>query len=116
MQHLRHVWLGDRPDASREIGSRRLFRKGAQAARDAWRRDTEMWNECAARALAPGGRLVLVVGDGWIPSGAVDAAGPSVAAALRAGLELLAGASLERPDLGGRTMLREHVFAFRKSS
>ena len=114
MQHLRHVWLGDRPDASREIGSRRLFRRGAQAARDTWRRDTEMWNECAARALAPGGRLVLVVGDGWIPSGAVDAAGPSVDAARRAGLELLAGASLERPDLGGRAMLREHVFAFRK--
>lgn len=114
MQHLRHVWLGDRPDAAREIGSRRLFRKGAQSARDTWRRDTEMWSERAARALANGGRLVLIVGDGWIPSGVVDAAAPSVAALERAGLQLLAGASLERPDTGGRARLREHVFAFAK--
>ncbi|MFI5315425.1 MAG: hypothetical protein ACHQ6T_06980 [Myxococcota bacterium] len=114
MQHLRHVWLGDRPDAAREIGSRRLFRKGAQAARDTWRRDTGLWNERAARALAPGAHLVLVVGDGWVPSGVVDAAGPSVQAARGAGLELLAGASLDRPDLDGRALLREHVLAFRK--
>jgi len=68
----------------------------------------------AARALANGGHLVLIVGDGWVPSGVVDAAAPSVAAARRAGLELIAGASLERPDSGGREQLREHVFAFRK--
>jgi hypothetical protein len=114
MQHLRHVWLGDRPDAAREIGARRLFRKGAQSARDTWRRDTAQWTERAARALASGGHLVVIVGDGWVPSGVVDAAAPSVAAAERAGLELLAGASLERPDSGGRARLREHVFAFRK--
>ncbi len=115
MQHLRHVWLGDRPDAAREIGARRLFRRGAHAARDVWRRDTEMWSERVARALANGGHLVLIVGDGWIPSGVVDAAAPSVDAARRAGLELVAGASLERPDTGGRAQLKEHIFAFRKS-
>jgi len=114
MQHLRHVWLGERPDVAREIGSRRLFRKGAQAARDTWARDTELWSARAARALASGGHLLLVVGDGWIPSGPVDAAGPSVGAAEHAGLELVAGASLDRPDRGGRARLREHVFAFRK--
>jgi SAM-dependent methyltransferase len=114
MQHLRHVWFGDRPDAAREIGSRRAFRKGAQGARDAWRRDTELWTAQAARALAPGGRLVLVIGDGRVPSGVVDAAGPSVVAAERAGLELLAGASLERPDAGHGQPLREHVLAFAK--
>jgi SAM-dependent methyltransferase len=114
MQHLRHVWLGERPDAAREIGSRRLFRKGAELARDTWRRDTELWTERAAKALANGGHLVLIVGDGWIPSGVVDAAAPSVAAAERAGLALAAGASLARPDSGGRAQLREHVFAFVK--
>lgn len=114
MQHLRHVWLGDRPDAGREIGSRRSFRQGAQAARDAWRRDTELWTAQAARALAPGGHLVLVIGDGRVPSGAVDAAGPSAAAAERAGLELLAGATLERPDPARGGALREHVLAFAK--
>jgi SAM-dependent methyltransferase len=115
MQHLRHVWLGERPDPAREIGARRLFRKGARAALETWRRDTEMWSHSAARALASGGHLVLIVGDGWVPSGPVDAAGPSVEAARAAGLELVAGASLERPDSAGRTRLREHVFAFRKA-
>jgi SAM-dependent methyltransferase len=114
MQHLRHVWLGDRPDAAREIGARRLFRKGERTARETWRRDTELWSAAAARALAPGGALVLIVGDGWIPSGPVDAGAPSIAALERAGLALVAGASLERPELGGRRALREHVLAFRK--
>jgi len=114
MQHLRHVWLGDRPDAGREIGSRRLFRKGARGAREAWQRDTELWTAHAARALALGGFLVVVIGDGWVPSGPVDAAEPSAEAAARAGLEFLAGASLERPEQGGRTRLREHVLAFAK--
>ena len=114
MQHLRHVWLGERPDQSREIGSRRLWRKGARDARDAWQRDTEQWSEAAAHALVPGGHLVLVIGDGLVPSGAIDSARPSAEAAERAGLELLASASLERPDHGGRTHRREHVLAFRK--
>ena len=114
MQHLRHAWLGDRPDARREIGSRQLFRRGAKAARETWRHDTELWTERAARALASGGHLVLVVGDGWVPSGPIDAAAPSLAAARRAGLELVAGASLERPGGRGGVRLYEHVFAFRK--
>jgi hypothetical protein len=116
MQHLRHVWLGERPDAEREIGSRRLWRKGARDAREAWQIDTELWTAAAAGALAPGGHLVLVIGDGLVPSGAIDAARPSADAAVRAGLELLASASLERPDHGGRTHRREHVLAFRKRS
>jgi len=114
MQHLRHVWLGDRPDAAREIGSRRLFRKGAREARDVWRRDTELWTARVGRALAPGGHLVVVIGDGRVPSGSVDSAAPSISAAERAGLALLAGASLERPDPGRGGALREHVLAFAK--
>jgi SAM-dependent methyltransferase len=114
MQHLRHVWLGERPDPSREIGPRRLFRKGERQARELWRRDTEAWSAAAARALATGGWLVQIVGDGWVPGGPVDAAGPSIAAAEQAGLALRAGASLERPDHGGRHALREHVLAFQK--
>jgi len=108
------VWLGERPDPSREIGPRRLFRKGERQARELWRRDTEAWSAAAARALATGGWLVQIVGDGWVPGGPVDAAGPSIAAAEQAGLALRAGASLERPDHGGRHALREHVLAFQK--
>jgi len=114
LQHLRHVWLGERPDAAGEIGARRLWRKGARAALAAWRTDTERWTAAAAGALAPGGHLVLVIGDGLVPSGAIDSARPSADSAIRAGLELRAAASLERPDHGGRTHRSEHVLAFRK--
>jgi hypothetical protein len=54
-------------------------------------------------------------GEGWGPCGRVAAAGPTIAAAERAGLGLRASASLERPELGGRRTLREHVLAFQKA-
>ncbi len=114
MQHLRHVWLGERPDASLEIGARRLWRGGLRRAREIWRRDTDQWTHNAARALAAGGQLVVVIGDGLLPSGIIDAAQPTLDAAKRAGLELLAGASVERPEHAGLTNRREHAFAFRK--
>jgi adenine-specific DNA methylase len=115
MQHLRHVWLGERVDPAREIGARRSWRKGAQQAREAWYADTDRWTSNAARLLAPGGHLVVVIGDGIVPAGVVDAAQPTLAAAARAGLSFLAGASLERPDYAGLANRREHVFAFRKT-
>ena len=88
--------------------------EGRCEAAKSWQRDTEQWSEAAAQALVPGGHLVLVIGDGLVPSGAIDSARPSAEAAERAGLERLASASLERPDHGGRTHRREHVLAFRK--
>jgi hypothetical protein len=114
MQHLRHVWLGDRPDASREIGARRLWRGGLRRAREIWRRDTDLWTRNAASALSAGGHLIVVIGDGLLPSGIVDAAQPTLDAASRAGLLLIAGASVERPEHAGLTNRREHAFAFRK--
>ena len=114
MQHLRHVWLGERPDLSREIGARRLWRGGLRRAREIWRRDTDLWTRNAAGALAVGGHLIVVIGDGLLPSGVVDAAQPTLDAARRAGLSLVAGASVERPEHAGLTNRREHAFAFRK--
>jgi hypothetical protein len=114
MQHLRHVWLGDRPDASREIGARRLWRGGLRRAREIWRRDTDLWTRNATSALSAGGHLIVVIGDGLLPSGIVDAAQPTLDAASRAGLLLIAGASVERPEHAGLTNRREHAFAFRK--
>jgi SAM-dependent methyltransferase len=114
MQHLRHVWLGERPDASREIGARRLWRGGMRRAREIWRRDTDLWTRNAAEALAPGGHLVVLIGDGLLPGGVVDSAQPTLDAAARAGLELVAGASVERPEHAGLTNRREHAFAFAK--
>jgi DNA modification methylase len=116
MQHLRHVWLGERPDLGLEIGARRLWRGGLRRAREIWRSDTEMWTRNAARALQPGGHLIVVIGDGLLPSGVVDAAQPTLDAARRAGLALVAGASVERPEHAGLTNRREHAFAFRKEA
>jgi SAM-dependent methyltransferase len=112
MQHLRHVWLSERPDASAEIGARRAWREGLRRARDRWRRDTDEWTKNAARALAPDGKLVIVIGDGLLPSGVVDAAQPTLDAARRAGLRLRARASVERPEHAGLTNRREHAFVF----
>jgi hypothetical protein len=112
MQHLRHVWMGERPDAAREIGPRRAWREGVRSAREQWRRDTDAWTKNAARALAPDGRLVVVIGDGLLPSGVIDAAQPTHDAARRAGLRLLARASVERPEHAGKTNRREHAFLF----
>ncbi len=114
MQHLRHVWLGERPDSSLEIGARRLWRCGLRRAREIWRRDTDLWTRNASRALVAGGHLVVVIGDGLLPSGIVDAAQPTLDAATRAGLSFIAGASVERPEHAGLTNRREHAFAFRK--
>lgn len=114
MQHLRHVWLGERPDASLEIGARRLWRGGLRRAREIWRGDTDRWTANVAHTLVAGGHLVVVIGDGLLPSGIVDASQPTLDAAKRAGLELVAGASVERPEHAGLTNRREHAFAFRK--
>lgn len=116
MQHLRHVWLGERPKASLEIGARRLWRGGLRRAREIWRIDTDLWTRNVARSLAPGGHLVVVIGDGLLPAGVIDASQPTLDAATRAGLALVAGASVERPEHAGRTNRREHAFAFRKPS
>jgi hypothetical protein len=116
MQHLRHVWLGDRPDLGSEIGARRLWRGGMRRAREIWRRDTDLWTRNAAHALVPAGHLIVVIGDGLLPSGVVDAAQPTLDAAERAGLRLVAGASVERPEHAGRTNRREHAFVFRKEA
>ncbi len=114
LQHLRHVWLGvdARPHEAREIGSRRAWRAGDRAARANWLRDTEAWMGSCAHSLAPGGHLVVVIGDGRTPSGLIDARRPTVDCGRGAGLQLVAGASLERPDHAHGASRWEHVLAF----
>jgi hypothetical protein len=116
LQHLRRVWLGetgDRDDA--EIGPRRLWREGGQGARKKWREDTAQWMKSAGAALAPGGHMVVVIGDGYAPGvGEIDTSEPTEAGARVAGLTSVARASLERPDHARGTSKWEHVFAFRR--
>lgn len=114
LQHLRRVWLGLREPDADEIASRRSWRLGEKDARKRWRSDTFAWTQSAAAALAPGGHLVIVIGDGIAPGGLIDTSEPSEAAAKNAGLVSVARASVERPDHARDTMRWEHVFAFKK--
>jgi len=115
MQHLRRIWLGDaRGDEALELGPRRDWRAGTRRARARWERDTREWTLAVARALAPGGHLVVVIGDGLTPAGEVDASAPTEEAAKAAELRPVARASLARPDHARKTMRWEHVFAFEK--
>lgn len=114
MQHLRRVWLGLVGDDDAEIGARRQWRGGERDARRRWRADTDAWTHAVAGVMAPGGTLVVVIGDGFTPNGVVDTAAPTDAAARAAGLVPLARASLERPDFARGTTRWEHIFAFRR--
>ena len=116
LQHLRRVWIGTDAGESApdEIGARRHWRDGGRAARARWRKDTHVWMERAARVMAPGAHLVIVIGDGLTPGGVVDTSDATEAAAREAGLRGVARASLERPDHARGTSRWEHVFCFRK--
>ena len=112
MQQLRSLWLGLdlRDGAMGEVGSRRAFR--AQGRKDAlarWRSDTDQWIGAQARALGPGGRLVIVVGDGLVGNRMVDALGPTVESIRAAGLHVVARASADRPDHARETIRIEHM-------
>lgn len=115
MQHLRRIWLNETSEYdAAELGSRRAWRAGERSAVREWREGTDAWMRSAATALAPGGHLVVVIGDGLTPTGAIDTSEPTEQAAKAAGLVSVARASLERPDHARESTRWEHVFAFRK--
>ncbi len=116
MQHLRRVWLDLSAPPAAEIGARKAWREGERAARRQWRSDTAAWTARAAAALAPGGHLVVVIGDGLTPAGTVDTSEATEAAAREAGLVPVARASTERVDHARGETRWEHAFAFAKPS
>lgn len=116
MQALRAWWLGldDRRADGAELGSRRAFHRHRSAALHAWAADTARWVRAAARALRPGGRMVVVVGDGWVHGAPVDAWAPLKLAAEAAGLAWRARATVERWDAGPGVVRPEHAGAWQK--
>ena len=118
MQALRRWWLDLDDDAALEdeIGTRRSFRHDRGAALTRWREDTMRWTRAAARALGPGGRLVILVGDGDIHGGHVDAWPTTDAAAREAGLTLDARVTVERWDEGLRVFRPEHAAVWTKAA
>ncbi|MFZ5480052.1 MAG: hypothetical protein ACOZNI_25025 [Myxococcota bacterium] len=113
MQDLRARWLGLDLDAA-EMGSRRAFRVDRKRALEHWRNDTRKWVRAAARALAPGGRMCVVIGDGMVGARRIDALTPLREAATEAGLTQLARVTVERWDEGVHAMRPEHAVLFAK--
>ena len=112
MQQLRAAWIGLElgPPSAAEVGSRRSFRaKGRKDALRRWREDTSAWIGRQARCLAPGGRMVIVVGDGLVGDRMVDALGPTVEAFNACGLNVVARASADRPDHARESIRIEHM-------
>jgi SAM-dependent methyltransferase len=112
IQDLRAAWLGFDLPVEREIASRSRWSEDFAAARAEWQADTFAWIREAKRALAPGGALVIVIGDGLVGERTVDAASPTITVANQHGLRLRAGAALARPDHARRSVRREHVLWF----
>ncbi|MBM4392909.1 MAG: hypothetical protein FJ090_17425 [Deltaproteobacteria bacterium] len=116
LQQLRTAWLGlDQGDAPREeIGSRRSFRADRAEAVARWRADTAKWVRVTARALVPGGRLVVVTGDGNVGGKAIDSLAPLTDAAVAAGMRRVARATVERWDEGLDRVRPEHAVCFER--
>ncbi len=118
LQQLRLAWLGADPgEAPREeIGSRRAFRADRAEATAAWRADTFKWMRVTARALVPGGRLVVVTGDGNVGQRPIDSLGLYTEAAVASGLRRVARASVARWDEGLDRVRPEHAVCFAKEA
>lgn len=74
-----------------------------------WREDTTKWVTTQARGVAPGGRMVVVVGDGYVGGKLVDALHPTVEAMELAGLRQIARASADRLDHAREVIRIEHI-------
>jgi hypothetical protein len=114
IQDLRAAWLGWDLPVDQEIASRSRWGADFEAARRDWRADTFAWMREANRALAPGGALVVVIGDGLVGDRAVDARADTVALAGEHRFKLRAGASLARPDHARQAVRWEHVLWFER--
>jgi hypothetical protein len=82
----------------REMGARRrLERMGHAAARDAWRTELTAALSAMARVLTPKGKAVLLIADSVVSGAPLYAEDDVEFSADRAGLEIIAVASQERP-------------------
>ena len=73
-----------------EFGSRRELRRDPRAFKEAWREDQTRWIDAVARALQPGGRVAIVIGDG----ANVDTRASTIDAGARSGLTHVASVSM----------------------
>lgn len=73
-----------------EFGSRRELRKDPRAFKEAWQEDQARWIDAVARALQPGGRVAIMIGDG----ANVDTRASTIDAGASSGLAHVASVSM----------------------
>ena len=73
-----------------EFGSRRELRKDPRAFKEAWQEDQTRWIDAVARALQPGGRVAIMIGDG----ANVDTRASTIDAGASSGLAHVASVSM----------------------
>lgn len=112
----RYPWLG--LDARRfdrgEIGARRRLSKGRSATRE-WDEEVSAFLASIAAVLVPGGRAVLLQGDGDVGGQRVPADAQLNELAPAHGLVVLAVASEQRPDFRGGAPREEHLIALARA-
>ena len=103
----RMPWLAldDRALERGELGARR------RVTAPAWDREVENMLFAMARALAPGGHAVLVMGDAEVAGARIQADLQLARLAPRAGLRVVASASAPREDRRGGAARDEHLVA-----
>lgn len=108
-QARRYPLLGGGGDFAREheIGARREAGRG-------YREDMEAAFRQMARALVPGGRILLLLGDGTIEGRPLAADRLAADLAAKVGARVLASASQTRRDWSGGPPRREHLILARK--
>ena len=73
-----------------EFGSRRELRRDPRAFKEAWQEDQTRWIDVVANALAPGGRVAIMIGDG----ANVDTRVSTIDAGVKCGLTHVASVSM----------------------
>lgn len=117
MQQLRWMWLGIEPGSDAgEIGSRRAFRLDRGAAISRWRADTLKWVRTITKVLEPAGKMVVILGDGWVGGRPVESLPPLMEATAACGLKILAGCTAERWDEGSGALRPEHALLMQKNT
>ena len=113
-QWLRDAWFERKVKARAEIGARSEFKRATRAeAEAAWAASTQAWMAAVHRRVAPGGQVMVVVGDGLVRGQAVSGKKALQTAAAELGWQHRATASALRPDHARGAGRWEHALWWR---